>query len=66
MKSNAHGEGRYQCSEDTDNDGIALKYNNNPNGSIADIAGMNPAGNVLGLTLNGPVIQSLAAPMVGG
>ncbi len=51
----AHGEGRYQCSEDTlkalqDNDGIALKYNNNPNGSIADIAGItNPAGNVLGL-----------------
>ena len=51
----AHGEGRYQCSEDTlkalqDNDSIALKYNNNPNGSIADIAGItNPAGNVLGL-----------------
>ena len=41
----AHGEGRYQCSEDTlkslqDNDGIALKYNNNPNGSVADIAGI--------------------------
>ena len=51
----AHGEGRYQCSEDTlkalqDKDSIALKYNNNPNGSIADIAGItNPAGNVLGL-----------------
>ncbi len=51
----AHGEGRYQCSNDTlksllDNDSIALRYRSNPNGSIADIAGItNPAGNVLGL-----------------
>ena len=51
----AHGEGRYQCSDDTlkqlqDDDAIALRYRNNPNGSIADIAGItNASGNVLGL-----------------
>lgn len=51
----AHGEGRYQCSDDTlkqlqDDDAIALRYCNNPNGSIADIAGItNASGNVLGL-----------------
>ncbi len=51
----AHGEGRYQCSDDTlhkleDHDSIALKYKNNPNGSLADIAGItNTKGNVLGL-----------------
>ena len=65
----AHGEGRYQCSEDTlkalqDNDGIALKYNNNPNGSIADIAGItNPAGNVLGLM---PHPERACDPATGG
>ncbi len=51
----AHGEGRYHCDQDTlkkltDNDLIALKYKNNPNGSISDIAGItNEKGNVLGL-----------------
>ena len=51
----AHGEGRYHCDQDTlkrlhDNDLITLKYNNNPNGSILDIAGItNEKGNVLGL-----------------
>ena len=51
----AHGEGRYQCSDDTlkqlqDDDAIALRYFSNPNGSIGDIAGItNPAGTVLGL-----------------
>ena len=51
----AHGEGRYQCSDDTlkqlqDDDAIALRYGSNPNGSIGDIAGItNPAGTVLGL-----------------
>ena len=51
----AHGEGRYHCDQDTlkrlvDNDLIALKYRNNPNGSISDIAGItNDKGNVLGL-----------------
>lgn len=51
----AHGEGRYQCTDDTlkqlqDDDAIAFRYLNNPNGSVADIAGItNPSGNVLGL-----------------
>ncbi len=51
----AHGEGRYFCDEDTfkelsDNDLIALRYLNNPNGSSYDIAGViNKQGNVLGL-----------------
>lgn len=51
----AHGEGRYYCNDDTykdllDNDLIALKYLNNPNGSSHDIAGIiNKRGNVLGL-----------------
>lgn len=51
----AHGEGRYQCSDETlrqlqDDDAVALRYGSNPNGSVADIAGItNPAGNVLGL-----------------
>tara|TARA_Y100001970_G_scaffold50655_1_gene64079 strand:+ start:21128 stop:21793 length:666 start_codon:yes stop_codon:yes gene_type:complete len=51
----AHGEGRYYCDDDTfkklvDNDLIAIKYINNPNGSSWDIAGiLNIKGNVLGL-----------------
>ncbi len=51
----AHGEGRYYCDEDTlkyllDNELIALRYINNPNGSSYNIAGVtNKAGNVLGL-----------------
>ena len=51
----AHGEGRYQCSENTlkklqDDDLIAVKYINNPNGSIDDIAGItNSKGNILGM-----------------
>ena len=51
----AHGEGRYQCSDDTlkqlqDDDAIALKYRSNPNGSLSDIAGItNATGSVLGL-----------------
>ncbi|AAP99898.1 MULTISPECIES: phosphoribosylformylglycinamidine synthase subunit PurQ [Prochlorococcus] len=51
----AHGEGRYQCSESIlkklqDEDSIALKYKNNPNGSINDIAAItNKSGNVLGM-----------------
>ena len=51
----AHGEGRYQCSDETfrqlqDDDAIALRYGKNPNGSVGDIAGItNPRGNVLGL-----------------
>lgn len=51
----AHGEGRYQCDADTlamleDNDQVVLRYSHNPNGSIADVAGLcNATGNVLGL-----------------
>ena len=51
----AHGEGRYYCDKETlkkliDNDLIILKYENNPNGSVLDIAGItNKKGNVLGL-----------------
>ncbi len=51
----AHGEGRYQCTQDTlsklqDEDSIALRYSNNPNGSIFDIAAItNSRGNVLGM-----------------
>ncbi|ABM72011.1 phosphoribosylformylglycinamidine synthase [Prochlorococcus marinus str. MIT 9515] len=51
----AHGEGRYHCDQNTlkkliDNDLIALRYKNNPNGSTFDIAGItNEKGNVLGL-----------------
>ena len=51
----AHGEGRYQCSHDVlkklqDDDSIALRYSDNPNGSIHDIAGItNKKGNVLGM-----------------
>ncbi len=51
----AHGEGRYQCNSDTlkqleDEDSIAIRYMNNPNGSMGDIAGItNKNGNVLGM-----------------
>ena len=65
----AHGEGRYQCSDDTlkqlqDDDAIALRYCNNPNGSIADIAGItNTSGNVLGLM---PHPERACDPQLGG
>ncbi|WP_099157707.1 phosphoribosylformylglycinamidine synthase subunit PurQ [Virgibacillus ndiopensis] len=51
----AHGEGNYFCDEETLNDlkrhnQIVFTYENNPNGSTADIAGIiNKQGNVLGL-----------------
>jgi phosphoribosylformylglycinamidine synthase I len=51
----AHGEGRYVCDSDTlmrlqDEDLIAFRYVENPNGSIDDIAGiLNKEGNVLGM-----------------
>lgn len=65
----AHGEGRYQCSEDTfkqlqDGDAIALRYQHNPNGSVGDIAGItNDAGNVLGLM---PHPERACDPATGG
>ncbi|MBP1048338.1 phosphoribosylformylglycinamidine synthase subunit PurQ [Enterococcus sp. BWM-S5] len=52
----AHGEGNYYCDEETlqqlkDNNQIVFTYSNdNPNGSVADIAGIiNEKGNVLGM-----------------
>ena len=65
----AHGEGRYQCSEDTlkqlqDQDAIALRYRTNPNGSVGDIAGItNAAGNVMGLM---PHPERACDPATGG
>ncbi|MGG0720126.1 phosphoribosylformylglycinamidine synthase subunit PurQ [Robertmurraya massiliosenegalensis] len=51
----AHGEGNYYCDEETlqklqDNNQIVFTYENNPNGSLEDIAGIiNEKGNVLGM-----------------
>jgi phosphoribosylformylglycinamidine synthase len=51
----AHGEGNYYCDEETlaqlqANNQIVFTYNQNPNGSLADIAGItNEKGNVLGM-----------------
>ncbi|MFD1171126.1 phosphoribosylformylglycinamidine synthase subunit PurQ [Oceanobacillus picturae] len=51
----AHGEGNYFCDEETleklkANKQIVFTYKNNPNGSVADIAGIrNEEGNVLGM-----------------
>jgi phosphoribosylformylglycinamidine synthase len=51
----AHGEGNYYCDEETlarlkENKQIVFTYQQNPNGSLADIAGIvNEAGNVLGM-----------------
>ena len=65
----AHGEGRYQCSDDTlkqlqDDEAIALRYGSNPNGSVHDIAGVtNRQGNVLGLM---PHPERACDPATGG
>ncbi|MCZ3394095.1 phosphoribosylformylglycinamidine synthase subunit PurQ, partial [Enterococcus faecium] len=51
----AHGEGNYYCDSATlqdlkDHHQIVLRYQNNPNGSTDDIAGIiNQKGNVLGM-----------------
>ncbi|TGB01044.1 phosphoribosylformylglycinamidine synthase subunit PurQ [Halobacillus salinus] len=51
----AHGEGNYYCDSETleelrANNQIAFTYENNPNGSVGDIAGItNKEGNVLGM-----------------
>jgi phosphoribosylformylglycinamidine synthase subunit PurQ / glutaminase len=49
----AHGEGRYFADEDTvkklqDNGEVYLSYTQNPNGSVADIAGLK-VGNIMGM-----------------
>ncbi|MBP0725995.1 phosphoribosylformylglycinamidine synthase subunit PurQ [Bacillus sp. RG28] len=51
----AHGEGNYYCDQETyesltNNNQIVFRYQNNPNGSLDDIAGItNEKGNVLGM-----------------
>lgn len=51
----AHGDGNYYCDAETlktleENDQIVFRYQNNPNGSLGDIAGVtNSEGNVLGI-----------------
>ncbi|GGI17763.1 phosphoribosylformylglycinamidine synthase subunit PurQ [Bacillus sp. JJ664] len=51
----AHGEGNYYCDNETyeslkNNNQIIFRYQNNPNGSLDDIAGIvNEKGNVLGM-----------------
>ncbi|GIO33642.1 MULTISPECIES: phosphoribosylformylglycinamidine synthase subunit PurQ [Paenibacillus] len=51
----AHGEGNYYCDEETlkelqQNNQIVFTYKDNPNGSLADIAGIsNKRGNVVGM-----------------
>jgi phosphoribosylformylglycinamidine synthase subunit PurQ / glutaminase len=51
----AHGEGNYYCDEETlsaleKNGQVVFRYEQNPNGSTADIAGItNERGNVLGM-----------------
>lgn len=65
----AHGEGRYQCEPATlaamEQAGqVVLRYQNNPNGSVGDVAGLcNPAGNVLGLM---PHPERACDPRLGG
>ena len=63
-----HFEGNYICSGDTlaelrDQDRIVLTYRDNPNGAIADIAGIcNKNGNVVGLM---PHPERAAHPLLG-
>ncbi|HET9093244.1 MAG TPA: phosphoribosylformylglycinamidine synthase subunit PurQ [Acidimicrobiales bacterium] len=63
-----HYEGNYTCDEATlrllvENDQIVLTYEDNPNGSIADIAGVsNEAGNVVGLM---PHPERAISPLLG-
>ena len=65
----AHHEGNYVCAEDElkrlrDEDRIAFRYRDNPNGSTDDIAGVLSAGrNVLGLM---PHPERAADPATGG
>jgi len=65
----AHHEGNYVCDKDTlkrlqDEDRIAFRYQNNPNGSTDNIAGvLGPGRNVLGLM---PHPERAADPETGG
>jgi phosphoribosylformylglycinamidine synthase I len=65
----AHGEGRFQCDPDQldqleAHGQIVLRYASNPNGSVADVAGLcNRQGNVLGLM---PHPERACDPAIGG
>jgi phosphoribosylformylglycinamidine synthase subunit PurQ / glutaminase len=65
----AHHDGCYVCTPDDlkrleDEDRIALRYLDNPNGSIADVAGLlGPGRNVLGIM---PHPERAADPRTGG
>ncbi|TCI67075.1 phosphoribosylformylglycinamidine synthase subunit PurQ [Exiguobacterium sp. SH0S7] len=65
----AHGEGNYYCDEATletlrTNGQIAFTYTDNPNGSVANIAGItNAKGNVLGMM---PHPERAVEAMLGG
>jgi phosphoribosylformylglycinamidine synthase len=65
----AHGEGRYQIEPgqlaELEAQGcLVLRYVRNPNGSVADVAGLcNPEGNVLGLM---PHPERACDPLTGG
>ena len=63
-----HFEGNYTCDDRTlaelrDEGRVVLRYRDNPNGSVDDIAGIaNPAGNVVGLM---PHPERAVDPLVG-
>lgn len=65
----AHGEGRYQADAQTlqrlvDAGQVVLRYRDNPNGSMGDVAGLcNERGNVLGLM---PHPERACDPALGG
>jgi len=65
----AHGEGRYHCDAETlqqlETQGqVVLRYAANPNGSVADVAGIcNSSGTVLGLM---PHPERACDPQLGG
>jgi phosphoribosylformylglycinamidine synthase len=65
----AHGEGRFQVDAEqlkalNDQGCVVLRYADNPNGSVGDVAGLsNPAGNVLGLM---PHPERACDPSIGG
>ncbi len=65
----AHAEGNYFCDDDTlkqmqDNDRILFRYEDNPNGSLNDIAGIvNEKGNVLGMM---PHPERMSDDILGG
>jgi phosphoribosylformylglycinamidine synthase subunit PurQ / glutaminase len=58
-----HGDGRYLAPPDLDPAQIVLRYADNPNGSVDDIAGVsNEAGNVMGLM---PHPEHAVDPLLG-